>query len=166
MNDSRTEDRPPADPAAGPPPGFAAMPTSEVRLHPSFVQALKNVAPKKRRAVLRYVLLLALLAVVGALAASRSVRETVLAKVRHLVSPGQDAAAATVPPSVAPAMSMSMSTATPTGSGVAAPSAPAATAVAPVVAIPGAGSASAPSSSTKPAKGSAKLPSWRRAGAH
>lgn len=98
--------------------GLLAMPTREIRLSPQFVEALKGVAPKPRRRVLRYVLLAAVLVAAGSLAVVPSARHRVAAAAYRLLH-GPPAAASVAPtvsaaaqdtPSVEPAPSAVAST--------------------------------------------------------
>ncbi len=74
--------------------GLLAMPTREIQLSPEFVKALKSVAPKARRRVLRYVLLAAVLVAVGSLAVVPSARHRVAAAAYRLWHGAPPAAAA------------------------------------------------------------------------
>jgi hypothetical protein len=61
---------------------MSSMDTSLLTLAPGFVDALKNVAPKKRRSAVPYVFGLAVAAIVGAIAADFSTRDFVVQKVQ------------------------------------------------------------------------------------
>lgn len=130
---------------------LTALPTSEVTLRPSLIEGLKRIAPKRQRPWGLYVFALALLAVVAGLAATRSVREIVVANVRQLVSRHADPPVPDAP-GVAPAAS---SAAVP-------PDAPASAAasVTPVVRAPASATASA-SSTTLPGPKKPRRPPHR-----
>jgi hypothetical protein len=80
-------------PPRGPRRSLIAMATSEIKLSPEFVQALKSIAPKARRHTLRYILLLAVLAAAGSLAVVPSARHRVAAAAYGLWHREQPAAA-------------------------------------------------------------------------
>ena len=67
-------------------PSRADVLTSLLTLTPAFLDALKKVAPKKRRSKVPYVIALALLAVVAVLGADASTREFGLAKGQLIVA--------------------------------------------------------------------------------
>jgi hypothetical protein len=113
------------------------MHTGLLTLTPAFLNALKQVAPKKPRSKVAYVIALGLLAVFAALAADTSTREFGLGKGRalaarlHRKAPAAAPSAPAVPPAaVAVAVAAS---APPAAVAVAAPPAPPAPVVAPVV---------------------------------
>lgn len=87
MNDGRSPAQPPpAPPAREGRRSLTALPTSEVVLRPSFVDALERVAPKKRRSPL-WLFLLAVVVGLGAwLALSPAARVAVVGPVMRLVS--------------------------------------------------------------------------------
>ena len=121
-------------PPDAPRPALAALPTSEVVLRPSLVDALHQIAPKPRRSKVWYVLGIAVLGLLVWMVATPSVRALIVAKGRQLVS-GQAAVPATeVPGAAAPPVSPA-ALPEPSASSVA---------VAPVVVIPVAATASGP----------------------
>lgn len=138
-------------PPRGPRKSLLAMATSEIKLSPEFVQALKTIAPKARRHTLRYVLLLAVLVAAGSLAVVPSARHRVAAAAYRLWHREQPVAAV-VPTASAPAQP-SASTAEGSPSIVTAPPI-----VIPPVVISSAG-ADTSSSSPKPSKPPRK---WQR----
>jgi len=148
MSDERQE---PPPPPRGPRRSLIAMATSEIKLSPEFVQALKDIAPKARRHTLRYVLLLAVLVAAGSLAVVPSARHRVAAAAYNLWHRGQPAAA------VVPTVSA------PTQPSAPAAEAPSAVVTAPPVVIPpvviSSAAADTASSSAKPSKAPRK---WQR----
>ena len=123
--------------------GLLAMPTHEIKLSPEFVDALKQVAPKGRRRVLRYILLLAVVVAAASLAVVPEARHRI-ASGWHRMWHGDQAA------SVAPLPSAPPQPTTPVAQPPAL-SASAAPIVIPPVVISSAG-ADTSSSSTKPSK--------------
>lgn len=124
--------------------GLLAMPTREIKLSPEFVHALKQVAPKRRTHVLRYVLALAVLIAGVSLAVVPGARHRIASAWQH-VWHGETAAASVAPATPAPA--------TPTASVEQTPSA--VVSAAPIVIPPVVISSAAPdtsSSSTRPSK--------------
>jgi hypothetical protein len=101
MNSLMSDERQEPPPPRGPRRSLIAMATSEIKLSPEFVQALKSIAPKARRHTLRYVLLLAVLVAAGSLAVVPSARHRIAAAAYNLWHRGQPAAAV-VPTSTAP----------------------------------------------------------------
>jgi hypothetical protein len=65
---------------------LTAMPTSEVTLRPSFIQELEKIAPKPQRSKTRYVVVIALLALLVWMAETPSVREVIVARGRQVLS--------------------------------------------------------------------------------
>ena len=128
-----------------------AMPTHEIRLSPEFVQALKSVAPKGRRRVLRYVLALALIVAGVSLAVVPEARHRI-ASAWHRVWHGEPAATLVAPPTSAPAA--------PTTS---AEQTPSAAATAPLIVIPTVViSSAAPDTGSSSAKPSKPPRKWQR----
>jgi hypothetical protein len=84
MNSLMSEERQEPPPPRGPRRSLLAMPTSEVKLSPEFVRAIKSIAPKARRHTLRYILLLAVLVAAGSLAVVPSARHRVAAAANNL----------------------------------------------------------------------------------
>jgi hypothetical protein len=151
MNSLMSDERQDQPPPQGPGRSLIALPTSEVKLSPEFVQALKDIAPKARRHTLRYVLLLALLVAAGSLAVVPSARHRIAAAAYRLVHRDQ------------PAVAVVASASSPVQTTASAAEAPAPTAspqpmVIPPVVISSA-TADASSSSAKPSKPSKK---WQR----
>lgn len=137
-----------------------ALPTAEVVLRPSFVDALQQIAPKRRRPKALYALLAVAVALGVAIGVSPSLRASLVAQGKRLVSsPTASAAAVDPSSSVAPASTAAdpaaVASASPLSSASATPSAP--VAVAPVVALPAA--------SAQPSASARKQPRWRR-GSH
>ena len=151
MNSLMPDERQEPPPPRGPRRSLIAMATSEIKLSPEFVQALKDIAPKARRHTLRYVLLLAVLVAAGSLAVVPSARHRVAAAAYGLWHRGEPAAA------VLPTASA------PTQPSAPAAEAPSAVVTAPPIVVPSVVIASATadtsSSSAKPAKPPRK---WQR----
>jgi len=93
MNSLMSDERQEPPPPRGPRRSLIAMATSEIKLSPEFVQALKNIVPKARRHTLRYVLLLAVLVAAASLAVVPSARHRIAAAAYRLVHREQPAAA-------------------------------------------------------------------------
>ncbi len=127
--------------------GLLAMPTREIKLSPEFVQALQKVAPKGRKRVLRYVLLLAVVVAGGSLAVVPEARHRIASAWQRAWHGGSNAA------SVAPVASAPTQ---PSSSSDAVTAGPSAAVSAPAIVIPPVViSSAAPdtsSSSTKPSK--------------
>lgn len=82
--------------------GLSALPTSEIVLPPKFIEDLEEIAPKKRRSKLWYVVGLALVGVAVWLGVSRSAREIVVARARQLVRHDPPIPATAAPTVLAP----------------------------------------------------------------
>ena len=72
---------------------LAAMPTSEIKLRPSLVDAIRQIAPKQRSSRAPVVVAAVLVAALIAVAATPSARTFVMARVFHRQSPPVTAAA-------------------------------------------------------------------------
>jgi hypothetical protein len=127
--------------------GLLAMPTREIKLSPEFVDALKQVAPKTRRRVLRYVLALAVLVAGVSLAVVPEARHRI-ASAWHRMWHGEPPAAASVAPPVSAPLEPTVSADTALPSAAASASA----IVIPPVVISSAAPDTSSSSSSKPSK--------------
>lgn len=74
--------------------------TSLLSLTPSYIEELKGLAPKKRRAKLPYVVVIAVLLVIGVLAAGASTREFAISKGREIAAWWRGAPASAPAPAV------------------------------------------------------------------
>src|SRR5579883_3584736 len=93
VRQSVTSSRSPVDHAHAPRDAvLTEMPTFEVTLRPSFIEALRQVAPRRKRSPLRYAVVIA--CAVAALAATPSVRGGVGVKARWLAMYGRPSAPA------------------------------------------------------------------------